>query len=421
MLFLFALTLSLSAALLFLVQPMFAKMLMPQLGGTPAIWNTSIVFFQLALVGGYLYSHVTRRMSLRRLAWTHATVLLLPLLVLPVQIRNLVPVAPDRHPFAWLCLVLTVSVGLPFFALATSAPILQRWFGSTTHWSARDPYFLYAASNGGSLFALLAYPLLVEPGLSLSTQRRLWAIGYGVFVLLTLVCASFVRRSAGATSHVTGATSTVRANAISWSTRLRWLALAAVPSSLMLSTNTLITTDIAAVPLLWVVPLAIYLLTFVLVFARREILPHHALAAILPLAIIPSVLAVVRDTMPAPSIIPVHLLTLFIAAMVCHGELARTRPSSAHLTDFYLWMSAGGALGGLFNTLVAPLLFTTAAEYPLGLVLACLVRPTRPVADSEAETTTEPPSRKGRVHRLAVRCERRGAGGTAGMASGHGG
>ena len=372
---LFAATLFVSATLLFLVQPMFARMLLPLIGGAPAAWNTCVVFFQMALVVGYLYAHPSVKwLGARKQALLHLTLLLLPLAALPIHIGERWASPPPGNPIPWLFLVLLVSVGLPFFAVSTSAPLLQRWFAATAHSSARDPYFLYAASNLGSLLALLMYPLLVEPAFRLTMQSRLWAGGYGLLVLLTAVCGWTMWNQPE--SALDDRPPVPEADTpVSWTTRVRWLALAAVPSSLMLSVNTYITTDIAAVPLLWVIPLAIYLLTFVIVFARRQILPHRLVSTIFPLAIIPAVIAIVRNDTAGIAAIPVHLLTLFMAALMCHGELARSRPAARRLTEFYLSMSIGGALGGLFNTLVAPLVFTSAAEYPIGIVLACLLRP----------------------------------------------
>jgi hypothetical protein len=405
---LFVLTIFLSAALLFLVQPMFAKMLLPLLGGTPAVWNTSVVFFQLALLAGYLYAHlVVRWLDARRQAVLHAAVLLLPAMALPITVRA--PGDPSSTgPAAWLFAALLLSVGLPFFAVSTSAPLLQRWFARTTHRAARDPYFLYAASNAGSLGALVAYPFVIEPVISLSAQARLWSGGYGALELLTLLCGYRAWQSPAAPDRAPADAGGADTCPVRWRTRLHWMALAAVPSMLMLSTNTYVTTDIAAVPLLWIIPLAIYLLTFILAFAPRQIIQPWALSLVMPLVLIPSVLAVVREETRAMTIIPVHLLTFFVAALSCHSELARRRPAREDLTDFYLSMSAGGAIGGLFTTLLAPLLFIQTTEYPLGLVLACLMRTPVPLfragptgnLHDEAASTPMGRSRRRQVRRL---------------------
>jgi len=369
---LFSATLALGAALLFSVQPMVAKRVLPGLGGAPAVWNTCMVFFQAALLAGYAYVHAaTARLGPRGQAALHAVLMAAALLALPIAI------APDAaglppagtNPAFWLLGMLLRRVGPPFFVVAATAPLLQRWFARTGHPTAMDPYFLYSASNLGSLIALLGYPLAVEPALDLTRQSRWWAVGYGLLAVLTLACAAAARRPAPAAPEVVDAG---RPGMGRWS---RWVALAFVPSSLLLGVTTFLTTEIAAIPLLWVVPLAIYLLTFVLVFARRPPVPHELVLRLLPLAV--TCLAVVIGLgATQPGWIALHLLTFFAAAMACHGELARLRPPARDLTAFYLAMAVGGVLGGAFNALIAPALFDRIAEYPLALVLACLARPT---------------------------------------------
>jgi hypothetical protein len=381
---LFTVTVFLSATLLFSVQPMFGRMILPMFGGAPAVWNASVVFFQLALLAGYAYVHLTIKwLGVRRQAVLHLLVLLAPLALLPIRARSGWWPPTPMHPLSSVFLVLVISVGFPFFVVSTSAPLLQRWFGGTTDTSARDPFFLYAASNAGSLGALLAYPFLIEPALRLGTQSRVWAAGYGLLALLTAACARVVWRSSEETVH-----EVIEESApLTWGERLRWLALAAVPSSLMLSVTTYISTDIAAVPLLWVMPLSIYLLTFVIAFARRQFVSQRFLGALLPVAVLPPLVSIIGDRTDNLWTIPIHLFTLFVAALFCHGELARTRPGVSRLTEFYVWMSVGGAVGGLFNTLLAPVLFRTTAEYPLGIVLACLLRPA-PVVEHPRATPT---------------------------------
>jgi SAM-dependent methyltransferase len=400
---LFATTLLLSATLLFLVQPMVGKMILPLLGGAPAVWNTCMVFFQAALLAGYAYAHGSAaRLESRRQALLHAGVLLLPaltlpLLTLPVRLARgeSLPNLPglsvfnsppaEANPIPWLLALLVLTVGLPFFVLSTSAPLLQKWFAGTGHPSAGDPYFLYAASNLGSMLALISYPLLLEPFLRLEVQGRLWTAGYAGFVLLTLVCAAAFWRRSGVRSQESGVShqaamgQTPDRDRLTPGRRLRWVALAFVPSSLMLAVTTYMTTDVAAVPLLWVLPLALYLLSFILVFARRPLCPHWLAVRIMPLLIVP--LAFVLLLLPSFHYIPYHLLTFFVIALVCHGELANDRPSPTHLTEFYLWLSIGGVLGGVFNGLIAPLVFNSIAEYPLALVLACLLLPGQRTAD----------------------------------------
>jgi hypothetical protein len=398
--FLFATTLFVSATLLFLVQPMIAKTILPSLGGTPAVWNTCMAFFQAALLAGYAYAHAsTTWLGTRRQVWVHAILLFLPFLVFPLGVSGSNPPG-DTNPIPWLLTLLLVSVGLPFFLLSTSAPLLQKWFARTNHPSAKDPYFLYAASNLGSMLALLSYPTLVEPNLSLNAQRWLsqswlWTAGYALFVLLTLACARAVlttpdqeisrqpdkdveeradRKSLSLSPGVAGSLAT---SSLSGWQQLRWVMLAFVPSSLMLGVTTYITLDIAAIPLLWIIPLVLYLLSFIIVFAKWPRVLHQAVTIVLPLVVLVLVFMVLSKSGRWPIIVSIglHLLTLFLVALYCHGELARTRPSTQYLTQFYLLMSLGGVLGGLFNALVAPLIFSSLVEYNVALVLACLLLP----------------------------------------------
>jgi spermidine synthase len=269
--------------------------------------------------------------------------------------------------------------------VSTSAPLLQRWFATLPVRSASDPYFLYSASNLGSLLALVAYPLVLEPAVGTTTQTWIWTVGYGGLALLTAACALVVI----ARSRVSGEARTVDHTAAAPLTareRLTWILLAFIPSSLMLGVTTHISTDVAAVPLLWVVPLALYLATFVLAFARREVIPQRWLLWTMPIAIGAST-ATVLGNLHSLWLIPLHLATFFIVAMVCHRELSRRRPEVAHLTEFYIWMSVGGVFGGAFNSLVAPVAFSKVLEYPLVLALAAVVRPV-----SGKSMLTKPPS-----------------------------
>jgi hypothetical protein len=380
---LFTVTIFVSAALLFLVQPLFARMILPVLGGAPAVWNTAMVFYQAALLAGYAYAHAsTRLLGVRRQAVLHIALLALPFLTLPLALpRGWTPPA-DRSPVLALLAMMAVTVGLPFFVVSATSPVLQKWFANTGHRQANDPYFLYAASNVGSLLSLLAYPILVEPHLRLADQSRLWSGAYGLLVALFVVCAICLWRSprtAVTTSEperdgddaIGGATARI-APGRQW----RWILLAFLPSSLMISVTTYLSTDVAAVPLLWIVPLALYLMTFTLVFAGKPPLAHAMMVRALPLTVVPLVLILaMRATQPMFLLIALHLAAFFVVCMVCHGELAKDRPSARHLTGFYLLMSLGGVLGGVFNALLAPVIFSTVLEYPLTLVLACLVAP----------------------------------------------
>ncbi len=375
---LYALTIFSSAALLFLVQPMFARLVLPLLGGSPAVWNTAMVFFQAALLAGYAYAHAsTSRLNARRQILLHLAVLLLPLAILPIAVPAGWTPPTQSNPAPWLLALMTLTVGLPFFAVATTSPLLQKWFAAGAHRDARDPYFLYAASNAGSLLALLSYPWLIEPTLPLVQQTRLWSIGYGGLILLVGACAVWrwkINAAAPAAPLVEKETTEIAAEKLTTSRRVRWVLLAFVPSSLMLGVTTYLSSEIAAVPLLWVVPLALYLLTFVLGFAQRPIFPRTLLVRALPIAIVPLVVALdMQATEPIGWLMLLHLVAFFVAALLCHSQLAAERPPPARLTEFYLWLSVGGVLGGIFNALLAPLIFNSIAEYPLALGLACWV------------------------------------------------
>ena len=381
-LLLYALTLFTGATLLFVMQPMVGKMILPLLGGTPAVWSTCMVFFQAALLGGYAYAHASSaRLRPSRQALVHLVVLALPLAVLPLAVNPRLLRGGEANPVLDVLTLLSVSVGLPFLVVSATAPLLQQWFTRTGHPAARDPYFLYAASNLGSMLALLGYPTLVEPRLPLQgpgwlTQTTLWSAGYGVLAVLTALCAlTLWWKPAGAVTAPPEETVDAPAEpALGWPRRLHWIALAFVPSSLLLGATTYITTDLAAVPLLWVLPLAIYLLTFILAFGRWPRVLHRAVVAItLPLVLV--VIFLMVSALPERIWVTVlwHFGVLFVIALACHGALALDRPAPRHLTEFYLLISVGGVLGGLFNALLAPLIFSSLIEYPLVMVLACVL------------------------------------------------
>ncbi|HYV35102.1 MAG TPA: hypothetical protein VE988_05320, partial [Gemmataceae bacterium] len=472
----FAVTLFVSAFLLFLVQPMIGKMILPGLGGTPQVWNTCMMFFQMVLLAGYFYTHtVTTKLPLKKQLITHFLVLLLPLPVLlafgqPFYVKGFGAEGGGNPIFLTLGL-LTVIVGLPFLVVSTTAPLLQRWFNHTGHPASKDPYFLYGASNLGSILGLILYPAGVEFFLGLEAQAWLWLFGYLLLLALVGGCALMVYKSPAVvqlpipvptgeinpefspapgpgpdqpapvpeqTAAITAAppapTSVSRvasgikrggkqrgrgarapvapAPALKGATinikkvshepveedkpfemtplrRLRWVGLAAVPTSLMLGCTTYISTDISPIPLLWTIPLTLYLLSFVLVFLRwpvpwvgvgripRDMTPHKV-AVILQLVALPLLMLVF---MTGGYSAPVRAMAIcwgsfFLTALVCHGELARDRPPAQHLTEFYLWMSVGGALGGFFNAIVAPVIFTKwgIVEFGLALAAAGLIR-----------------------------------------------
>jgi hypothetical protein len=363
---LFSAALFLSAALLFLVEPLFAKMVLPRFGGTPAVWNTCMVFFQAALLAGYAYAHAASR---ARRPFFHLLVLAAPALVLPIALPD--DPAPE-HPVVALLRLLLLRVGLPFFVVSTSGPLLQSWFARR---GEKDPYFLYAASNVGSMLGLLAYPALLEPLLPVARQSVLWSGGYAVLVILTLVCgaAAFGREAGGRDACPADPPSDLHP----WR-KLRWIALAAVPSAQMLGVTTFMTTDVASVPLLWVLPLAIYLASFILVFSRRGALVQPGFVAAMPFAVLGLVtLFLMNAREPIKLVLPFHLVAFFVLATVCHGELAKDRPDAAHLTAYYIFISLGGLVGGTLTSLVAPFVFKDVSEYPLAVVAAAALAPDR--------------------------------------------
>ncbi len=463
----FTVTLFTSATLLFLVELIIAKMMLPKFGGTPAVWNTCMVFFQAALLAGYAYAHkVTDWLGLRRQATAQVVLILLPMVFLPFGVSDRWTPPGDQFPGFWVLWLLTVTVGLPFFAISTTAPLMQKWFSETGHPAAKDPYFLYAASNVGSMIALLGYPVLIEPYLTLSAQSWFWLGGYVGLAALTIGCAYIVWHSPAAVAAALavpapalpkpdgapepdvvpepvtvppeeaateeavtaepepvvkgvkrrkknraadewkeavgpdplppttappprqGPAETPDIARPSLFTMLRWMALAFVPSSLMLGVTTYLTTDIASIPLLWIIPLALYLLSFILVFSKMPAVIHQGVVLLMPVVLLIMLFVMISNVL-SPSdprglrwLLFLHLVTLFMTSMACHGELARNRPAPRYLTGFFLCMSAGGVLGGLFNALAAPLVFNSILEYEIVLVLACLLLPPPPDADN---------------------------------------
>ena len=365
-----------NAALLFVVQPMFTKMVLPLLGGTAAVWNTCLLFFQTALLLGYAYAHLgSRYLDPTRQGVVHLVLLATGLILLPIAIPAWLPPPTGTRPVWWLLAVLAVSLGLPFTLLAAGAPMFQRWFGATAHPRAGNPYMLYVASNLGSFAALLAYPLLVEPRWRLGAQGEGWRLGYIVLMLLVFA-AWFMTRRWPAPARPADAPASADAPTPTRAQRVRWVLLAAVPSSLLLGVTTYISTDVAAVPLLWVIPLSLFLLTFVIVFAERPLLGREFMSGFhLFVGIALLVIVGMTPTKLHVAHVILHLLGFFAAAMVCHRQLADARPHPAHLTEFYLWMSLGGVVGGAFNVLVAPVLYQRVIEYPLMLLVAFALRP----------------------------------------------
>jgi hypothetical protein len=430
---LFAVTLFLSAALLFWVELMIPKAMLLPLGGSPAVWNTCMVFFQAGFLAGYVYPHLlARSLNLRFQIIAHLILLGVPFLFLPLVVatEDMLQIAGppyESDPVVWLLRVLVLTLGMPFFVVCTTSVLLQKWFSLTSHPAASDPYFLFSFSNLGSMIGLFGYLLVLEPILTVGTQAKLWAIGYGVLAALIVLCAvaawrgrqileqSEVLESASVTpdqgypASEQAIQSATLVSAVSPSfggekligqkpahdaienvmvvtlgRRLRWLALAFVPTALYLAVTTYITTDVAAVPLLWGMPLAVYLLTFILVFARKQLVPAQWMQEALPFITLGVVFTFITNVgMQHWLFIPLHWMVLFVAAMACHGQLAADRPPTRYLTEFYLWLAVGGVLGGLFAALAAPVLFQSGIlEYPLLLVLACWLRPGKGLWDS---------------------------------------
>ncbi len=365
-----------SALLLFSVQPLFTKMVLPRLGGSPAVWSVAMVFFQSLLLAGYAYAHFLMQIKNRAIpVAVHLVLLLVAILTLPLSIASSWGDPPTSGYAFWLLGLFVVSIGLPFFALAANNPLLQAWFVRTGHPAGPDPYFLYASSNIGSFLALLSYPVLLEPMFTLRTQNLIWTGGYGLLILLIAGCGALLLRSP-ALAAADRETEETSAPAPSWTLRARWIFLAAVPSGLLIAVTAHISTDVAAAPLLWVLPLSLYLLTWVLVFQSRPLLPHKWMLMIQPLAIAGViVLLAVGGEQNLLLTLGGHQLGFFLIAMACHGELARTRPAAKYLTGFYVALSFGGMVGGLFAGLIAPFVFSWVAEYPILLALATLCRP----------------------------------------------
>ncbi len=366
-----------SAALVFLAEPMIARMVLPALGGSPAIWNTSLAFFQVALLTGYGYAHVLQRLgSVRMQMAVHVAVLALAALVLPLRVSDLLGAPWEQAPALWLAATLALSIGPPFAVLSATAPLLQAWAARLypTPPGGRDAYALYAASNLGSLLALAAYPMLVEPLLGLHAQALWWSLAYGGFALLLAALAVTARHAPP--SPVADAEPIEAAPPSTWRQRLTWMLLAAAPASLLAGVTAHITADVASAPFLWVIPLELYLLTFVIAFVGKARVPPTWLLLLQLIAVAGALVLVSDLDTPWPEQLAGQLSAFFLTAMLCHQTLAARRPPVGRLTEFYLWMSLGGVLGGSFNAFIAPVIFDEVWEYPIVLVLACLARPT---------------------------------------------
>lgn len=374
----FVITILVGSFLLFLVQPMVARMVLPKLGGAPAVWNSAMLVYQALLLGGYAYAHVIGRFTIRQQALIHGGLLLVAALWLPLSIANL-GAPPAGQEALWVPWLLLASIGPVFFVISAQAPLMQRWFAADGQ--AGDPYYLYAASNLGSFAGLISYPIWVEPNFPLINQSWGWSAGYALLFLLVAACGwarwRAVNDEAAAGPHMAAATEQ-EADAEdakpTLNRMLLWLAIAAVPSGLMLSTTTHLTTDIVAMPLLWVLPLGLYLLSFVFAFAERsfvrDIITTIAPAALLSIGALSLVHSGGTMTLAVAT-----LVLLFLLAVALHGYLYYLRPSPRYLTLFYLLMSAGGVVGGLFGALIAPIVFDWVYEHPILILASALLLP----------------------------------------------
>lgn len=373
----FTATTFLSALLLFSIQPLFAKMVLPVLGGSPSVWAVALCFFQGALLAGYCYAHLLNGFVPARAAgWVHLAFCGLALLALPISLPSGWTEPPAGDPYLWQLGLFTVAIGLPFLAVSANAPLLQAWFAATGHPDGRDPYFLYAASNLGSLIALLGYPFLLEPAFGTRALADLWTGGFIVLLVAIAICFLALLGRAASTLSTSDQAAGTPAEAPSWSRRFGWVGLALVPSALLTAFTTHISTDVASAPLLWVIPLSLYLLTFVIVFRERALIPMRVL---LPLHLAAVVVALLQLSQTRHDGWVISSATgvavFFTSALVAHRTLYDLRPAPRYLTEFYLWLSLGGVLGGLFAALVAPKLFSEVFEYPLLLALTMACRP----------------------------------------------
>jgi hypothetical protein len=381
-------TLFLSAFLLFVCEPMVGKMLLPYLGGAAAVWTTCVLFFQLMLLLGYVYAHLLSRIpGLGKQMLTHLVVLLLPLAFLPIRFRPSSTESLSLHPSVQLLLLLVGSTAVPFFVISATAPLVQNWFSRSRHEASGDPYFLYAASNAGSLLALVAYPFIIEPGIGVAAQARLWTGVYGILFLMIALTAALASPSGRGRRGFDAAGEGRQFAQIltpsphplpegegsSWRIRRFWVAAAFVPSGLMLAVTNHIAANVGSVPFLWIVPLALYLLTFILAFARRFRVTSTRISRLIPVVLLVVYPLAAAGVVAPPGlnwiIIALHLLLLYCGALLCHTRLAESRPDPEHLTEFFFWIALGGVLGGVFTATLSPLLFNTVLEYPLLVAL----------------------------------------------------
>jgi len=376
---LMASTLFLSAFLLFWCQPMVAKMMLPFLGGSASVWTTCVLFFQTMLLAGYVYAHWLGKFHLRRQIITHVLLMLAAFVFLPIRLSAETAGDATVNPVRWLLVELLATSGVPFFVLSTTAPLVQNWLSKTKLESQRDPYFLYSASNAGSLLALLVFPLIIEPKLGIDTQSSAWAAGYGALLLMV---GSVAGVSLKYVRHETAFDEPVPSVPVI--SRLHWVAAAFVPSALMLAVTNHISVNLAPVPFLWILPLATYLLTWILAFAKSTPFSSDRVSKYIPVVLL-ILFPITTASFPVGRrwnwlLIAGHIVILFAGGLLCHSVLASRRPHPRQLTEFYFWIALGGALGGVFAAIVAPALFSTVFEYPLLFASIALFREKR---DSE--------------------------------------
>ncbi len=369
---LYALTISLSAFLLFAVQPIIAKSILPWFGGSSAVWSTCMLFFQVVLLLGYVYAHwLHQKVAARKQALVHSIVLIVSLATLPIIPSAAWRAASVGNPSLRILELLSVTVGLPYFLLSSTSPLLQAWYSR----SCRDglPYRLFALSNFASMLALISYPLLIEPNLATRTQGWVWSLAFVAFAVLCAVTAW--RAAAGSSAAPATSPEAETGPAPVWRTRLLWLGLSASASILLLAVTNHLTQDVAAIPFLWILPLSVYLLSFILCFESARFYRRAVFAPLfaLALAFMAYRMWIYSKAIPMRFVIGLFGLALFVCCMVCHGELARLKPHPKYLTGFYVTVSLGGAFGGLFVGLVAPNVFHAYYEFPLGMALCAAV------------------------------------------------
>jgi len=366
----------LSAFLLFQVQPLVSKAILPWFGGCPAVWTTCLLFFQAVLFGGYLYAHLLDRcLTPRRQAIVHGALVAAALIVLPVGPGAEWKPADDSYPTARILRLLTATVGLPYFLLSATSPLVQAWFRG--RYPGRSPYRLYAVSNFGSLAALLTYPLVFEPAMAVRAQSLLWSSAFLVYAMLCAALAACVWTVSSPLPAERSASASGGGQGVRAADRLRWLALPALASLMLVAGTNHLCQDVAVVPFLWVLPLTLYLISFIVCFDRPQWYIRWLWAGAAAVELIGAAacdhLKLTSSPLSLPQELTLSASALFFVCMVCHGELYRLKPSPRHLTEYYLWIAAGGAAGGLFVGLVAPKLFTTYLEWPIGVAASALL------------------------------------------------